>query len=111
MPVINRIASFQAEMASWRQDFHQHPELAFEEHRTAELVAKRLESFGNVAATGCLGFERHGRGPVSGKEPPSYAAQLPTPTADPCNKPGFTGWIGPAGPKATETLAKLPVPS
>jgi amidohydrolase len=60
MPVINRIASFQAEMASWRQDFHQHPELAFEEHRTAELVAKRLESFGikierGVARTGVIG--------------------------------------------------------
>src|SRR3954454_12529317 len=27
------------------------------------------------------------------------------------NSPGFTGWIGPTGPKATETLAKLPVPS
>ena len=26
-------------------------------------------------------------------------------------EPGFTGWIGPTGPKATETLAKLPVPS
>ena len=25
MPVINRIASFQAEMASWRQDFHRIP--------------------------------------------------------------------------------------
>ena len=35
--------------------------------------------FWNVAATGCLGFERHGGVRVSGKEPLSYAAQLPTP--------------------------------
>ena len=60
MPIINRIADFQAEMAAWRQDLHRHPETAFEEHRTAELVAQRLESFGiaierGVARTGVIG--------------------------------------------------------
>jgi len=60
MPVINRIADFQAEMAGWRHDLHTHPETAFEEHRTAELVARLLESFGiavdrGVARTGVIG--------------------------------------------------------
>src|SRR6266702_3831154 len=60
MPVINRIADFQAEMAGWRHDLHTHPETAFEEHRTAELVARLLGSFGiaverGVARTGVIG--------------------------------------------------------
>src|SRR6266851_6860278 len=60
MPVINRIADFQAEMAGWRHEVHAHPETAFAEHRTAELVARLLESFGiavdrGVARTGVIG--------------------------------------------------------
>lgn len=60
MPVINRIADFQAEMAGWRHTLHAHPETAFEEHRTAELVARLLELFGvavehGVAKTGVIG--------------------------------------------------------
>ena len=46
MPMINRIAEFQDEMAGWRQDIHAHPELGFEENRTADIVARELESFG-----------------------------------------------------------------
>src|SRR5438105_15291786 len=60
MPVINRIADFEAEMAGWRHDLHAHPETAFAEHRTAELVARLLESFGvavdrGIARTGVIG--------------------------------------------------------
>lgn len=60
MPIINRIASLQAEMAGWRRDLHAHPETAFEEHRTADVVARLLESFGvaierGVAKTGIIG--------------------------------------------------------
>ena len=46
MPVINSIAAMQDEMAEWRQDIHAHPELAFEEVRTSQLVADKLESWG-----------------------------------------------------------------
>ena len=33
-------------MQAWRHDIHRHPELAFEEQRTAEKVAKLLHGFG-----------------------------------------------------------------
>ena len=46
MPVINRIADFHSEMAEWRHRIHAHPETAFEEHETAELVSQLLQSFG-----------------------------------------------------------------
>jgi amidohydrolase len=60
MPVINRVAEFHDEMTRWRRQIHAHPETAFEEHKTAELVAGLLESFGvsvdrGVARTGVIG--------------------------------------------------------
>ena len=60
MPIINRIADFHGEMTEWRQRIHTHPETAFEEHKTAELVSELLESFGvlvdrGVARTGVIG--------------------------------------------------------
>ena len=54
MPVNNRIADFHAEMTAWRRDFHEHPELAFEEHRTSEIVADKLRSFGCDEVQGFL---------------------------------------------------------
>ena len=61
MPVINRIAEFHADMQVWRRDLHQHPETAFEEHRTAGIVAEKLESWGievhrGLAGTGVVGL-------------------------------------------------------
>lgn len=66
MPIINRIAEFVPEMTAWRHDLHAHPELAYEEHRTAGLVADRLHRFGvevhrGLAGTGVVGVLR-GRG-------------------------------------------------
>ncbi len=46
MPVKNRIADMLPEIAGWRQDFHRHPELLFEVHRTAARVAELCRSFG-----------------------------------------------------------------
>jgi len=67
MPVINSIAAMQDEMAEWRQDIHAHPELAFEEVRTSQLVADKLESWGikvtrGLGKTGLVGT-------LEGKEP------------------------------------------
>jgi len=44
-----------------RRDFHKHPELAFNEIRTARIVAEKLESFGikvkrNIGKTGVVGI-------------------------------------------------------
>jgi amidohydrolase len=67
MPIINRIAAFHDEMTVWRRDIHAHPETAFEEHRTADQVASKLESFGievhrGLAGTGVVGTLRAGTG-------------------------------------------------
>ncbi len=64
MPVINRIAEFHADMTAWRQDFHRHPELGFQEERTSRVVAERLRAFGvdevvtGLAKTGVVGVIR-----------------------------------------------------
>jgi amidohydrolase len=50
-----------------RRDFHRHPELAHQEHRTAGIVAQRLQSLGldevrtGVGQTGVVGVLRGGR--------------------------------------------------
>ena len=53
------------EFIQLRRDIHRHPELAFEEHRTAELVASKLESWGyqvhrGLGGTGVVGTLRRG---------------------------------------------------
>src|SRR5260221_1324296 len=46
MPIVNRIADLQPDIQAWRRDIHEHPELLYEVHRTAALVADRLREFG-----------------------------------------------------------------
>ena len=60
MAIKNRIADFHSDMTEWRHDLHAHPETAFEEVRTADLVARKLEGFGikihrGLAKTGVVG--------------------------------------------------------
>ncbi|EKO3986675.1 M20 aminoacylase family protein [Vibrio fluvialis] len=49
---------------AWRRDIHQHPELGFEEHRTAQVVADKLTEWGfdevhtRIATTGVVGVLR-----------------------------------------------------
>jgi len=52
-------------MQAWRHDIHRHPELAFEEHRTADKVAELLTEFGlevhrSIGNTGVVGLLRKG---------------------------------------------------
>jgi len=60
MPIKEEIAAFADEMAAWRRDIHAHPETAFEEMRTSDIVAEKLASFGievhrGLAKTGVVG--------------------------------------------------------
>jgi hippurate hydrolase len=61
MPVKNRIADMHPEITAWRRDFHQHPELMYDVHRTAGRVADLLRSFGcdevvtGIGRTGLVG--------------------------------------------------------
>ncbi len=71
MPVIPEISAFHGEMTAWRRDFHRHPELGFEEERTASIVAERLASFGievhrGLGRTGVVGTLRAGAGGTIG---------------------------------------------
>jgi hippurate hydrolase len=72
MPIINRFAEFQDDIAEWRRDFHRHPELLYDVHRTAGVVADRLMSFGvdelatGIGRTGVVAVIR-GRNSGSGK--------------------------------------------
>jgi hippurate hydrolase len=61
------IATVLPEMIGLRHHIHQHPELAFEEHATSDLVAERLAQWGyqvhrGLGGTGVVGQLRHGSG-------------------------------------------------
>lgn len=54
------------ELIGWRRDFHQHPELGFQEHRTAGIVADALVALGmevrpGLAGTGVVAILEGGR--------------------------------------------------
>ena len=72
MAIVNRISDFHDEATAWRQDFHQNPELLFEVHRTAGIVADKLREFGvdevvtGIGRTGVVGVIK-GRKSESGK--------------------------------------------
>lgn len=40
------------QLVAWRRDFHMHPELGFQEHRSAEVIADRLRELGCQVQTG-----------------------------------------------------------
>ncbi|MDH3763643.1 MAG: amidohydrolase, partial [Gammaproteobacteria bacterium] len=59
--------SSHATMRDWRHDIHRHPELAFEEQRTAGKVAQLLTRFGlevhiAIGNTGVVGVLKKGNG-------------------------------------------------
>jgi hypothetical protein len=61
MPIRNRIAEWHDEIACWRRDLHAHPELLFDTHRTAGIVADKLSAFGCDAVVDRHRADRRGR--------------------------------------------------
>lgn len=68
MPIKNRFAELLPEITAWRRDLHENPELMFDTHRTAGLVADKLRAFGcdevveGIGRTGVVGVIRGQRG-------------------------------------------------
>ena len=62
MPIINRVADLADEITAWRRDFHENPELLYDVHRTAGIVAEKLKGFGcdevvtGLGQTGVVGI-------------------------------------------------------
>jgi amidohydrolase len=64
---IEQVRRYHAELTDIRRDIHANPELGLEEHRTADLVAQKLEEWGievhrGVGGTGVVGVLRSGNG-------------------------------------------------
>lgn len=70
MNIKKQITSLKDELIGLRRDFHKHPELGFEEHRTSEIVANYLEKCGlnvkrGIAKTGVVALlEEDVQGPT-----------------------------------------------
>jgi amidohydrolase len=65
MPVIPRTLEIQGEISAIRRDIHAHPELAYEENRTSDIVATKLAEWGlevtrGLGKTGLVGTLRKG---------------------------------------------------
>ena len=67
MKVLDAIATQASSIAAIRRDIHAHPELCFEEIRTADLVAQKLTEWGipihrGMGKTGVVGILKCGTG-------------------------------------------------
>lgn len=67
MKLIDPITQFQSELQQIRRDIHAHPELCFQEQRTADVIAKKLTEWGipvvrGMGVTGVVGIIRNGSG-------------------------------------------------
>jgi hippurate hydrolase len=61
MPIINRVAGMREEFQALRRDFHENPEILYDVHRTAGIVAEKLKAYGcdevvpGIGKTGVVG--------------------------------------------------------
>ncbi|MEI8597027.1 amidohydrolase [Vibrio sp. M60_M31a] len=73
--MIEEIVKYNEVFTAWRRDIHQHPELGFQEQRTAALVTEKLTEWGfdevhtGIAKTGVVGV-------LKGKHPSSDSIGL-----------------------------------
>ena len=63
--LVPEIVAQHEQLTTWRRDIHAHPELGFDEHRTADFVATKLREFGlevytGIGKTGVVGALRVG---------------------------------------------------
>ena len=71
MNIRTEIKKIENMIIDWRRDFHQFPELSFQEHRTGDVIADELRSMGlepkvKVGKTGVTADLKFGNGPVIG---------------------------------------------
>tara|TARA_B100000029_G_scaffold76471_1_gene68305 strand:+ start:1142 stop:2305 length:1164 start_codon:yes stop_codon:yes gene_type:complete len=71
MNIRKEIKDIEKMIIDWRRDFHQFPELSFQEHRTGDVIADELRSMGlepkvKVGKTGVTADLKFGNGPVIG---------------------------------------------
>jgi len=64
--MLERARTLQDQIVAWRREVHKHPELGFQEHRTARLVADTLRAMGlrvetGLGKTGVVGHLGKGR--------------------------------------------------
>src|SRR6266702_103159 len=88
------IADMHAEIIAWRRDLHAHPELLFDVHRTAGIVADKLKTFGcdevvtGIGRTGVVGVIRGRKQGASGDRVIGLRADMDAlPIADQTNLP------------------------
>ncbi|PJJ62064.1 amidohydrolase [Compostimonas suwonensis] len=68
-PLLQDVGAVTAPLVELYKDLHRHPELSFQEHRTAGIVAERLTALGlevitGIGGTGVAGIVRNGEGPT-----------------------------------------------
>ena len=91
--MLERAREIEQQLVNWRREIHKHPELGFQEFKTAELVAKTLQSLGlrvrtGVGKTGVVGYLGEGKPvvalradmdalPIQEANDVPYASQVP----------------------------------
>ncbi|MCW5657380.1 MAG: amidohydrolase [Burkholderiaceae bacterium] len=96
LPALDAIREHEDEMVAIRRQIHANPELAYEEHATAQLVAERLERWGyqvhrGLGGTGVVGTLRVG---TSGRHIGLRADMDALPIAETSNKPWASKVLG-----------------
>ena len=69
MNIRSEIKDIEKNIIGWRRDFHQYPELGFDEHRTSKIIGEALKEMGlapqmNVGKTGVTADLTFGEGPT-----------------------------------------------
>ncbi|ABC22613.1 M20 aminoacylase family protein [Rhodospirillum rubrum] len=83
MSLLDAFKPLHAGMIDWRHDIHRHPELGYQETRTAAKVAGLLRGFGcdavveQIGGTGVVGVLRQGDGPMIGLRADMDALPIP----------------------------------